>query len=145
MRYLVIPDQEDLLDPLIVRIRDIAAADPTSTFDLLVPLGHRSHSPLALLAARRHAQTHLEQIQRVLGDVGINADGNVANDRLMWSIDDALQTHSYDTIIVSTPSTALRTALGLDIAAHVARTYKIPVIHVLAPEARWPQPPPRLR
>jgi hypothetical protein len=40
------------------------------------------------------------------------------------------------------PPSALRSALGIDIAAHVERTYKLAVIYVVAPDAQWPQPPP---
>ena len=142
MRYLVIPDQEDALDPLIARLTQLAVQDPTAVFDLLVPLGHRSHNPLALTEAREHAQTHLEHVQRLLGEVGINADGEVAEDRLMWSIDQALQGRPYDAIVLSTPPTVVRSALGADLAAQVERAYGIPVVHVVAPDARWPQPPP---
>lgn len=142
MRYLVIPDQEDALDPLIQRLEQLTSNDPDALFDLLVPLGHRSHTPQALTEAREHAQTHLEHLQRLLGAAGINADGDVAEDRLMWSIDQALQAHSYDAIVLSTPPTTIRSAIGIAIADHVERTYRVPVIHVVAPDARWPQPPP---
>ena len=142
MSYLVIPDQEDALEPLISRLREIDASDPTAVFHLLVPLGHRSHNPLALVEAREHARSHLEYVQRLLGAVGITSDGEVADDRLMWSIDGVLESDRYDTIVLSTPPSALRSALGIDVAAHVERTYKIPVVHVVAPDAQWPQPPP---
>jgi hypothetical protein len=139
---LVIPDQEDALDPLVSKLREIDASDPSAVFHVLVPLGHRSHDPLALAEAREHAATHLERVQRLLAAVGIAADGEVAEDRLMWSIDRVLESDRYDTIVLSTPPSALRSVLGLDVAAHVERTYQIPVVHVVAAGAKWPQPPP---
>ena len=142
MHYLVIPDQEDELEPLVAKVVEIAAGNPHSTFDLLVPLGHRSHSPVALEEARVHAETHLQHAQRVLGDHGVAADGTVARHRLAWSIDHAVADGRYDANILSTPSQPIRRAGRLDVASHVRRTFGLPVIHVATPGAHWPQPPP---
>ena len=101
-----------------------------------------AHSFLALAEAREHAQGHLENLQHLLGAVGISADGDVAGDRLMWSIDQRLHDRPYDAIVMSTPPTTLRSALGIDTVAHVRRAYQLPVFHVVAPNAQWPQPPP---
>jgi nucleotide-binding universal stress UspA family protein len=142
VRYLVIPDQEDELDALVAKIIELAAVNPNATFDLLVPLGHRSHSPVALKEARLHAETHLQDAQRLLSEHGISAEGRVAGHRLAWTIDDALADGRYDAIILSTPSQPIRSAVRLDVASHVRRTFGLPVIHVVTPSARWPQPPP---
>jgi nucleotide-binding universal stress UspA family protein len=142
VRYLVVPDQEDDLGPLVATVRGLADGHPGSTFWLLVPLGHDSHDPLALAEAHRHAEGHLAEAQRLLGAVGIVADGAVASDRLMWSVEEALAGSEFDCIVLSTPPTATRSLVGLDIAAHLERTFKLPVVHVVVPTARWPQPPP---
>jgi hypothetical protein len=142
VHYLVIPDQEDDLGPLVAKVVEIAKGDPHATFSLLVPLGHRSHRPVALEEARIHAETHLQHAQRLLADEGISAEGTVANHRLAWSIDQALADGRYDAIILSTPAQPVRHAVRLDVASHVKRTFGLPVLHVATPGARWPQPPP---
>jgi hypothetical protein len=143
VHYLVIPDQEDELEPLVAKVVEIATADPRATFQLLVPLGHRSHNPVALDEARSHAETHLQHAQRLLGDQGVSADGTVASHRLAWSIDHVLADGRYDAIILSTPSQPIRRAVRLDEASHIKRTFGLPVIHVATPGAHWPLPPPQ--
>jgi hypothetical protein len=66
MRYLVIANQEDGYDALARSIAQIAQTEPDSSFYVVVPLGHGSHHPLALEEARKHAATHLDDVQRHL-------------------------------------------------------------------------------
>jgi hypothetical protein len=142
VRYLVVPDQEDAYETLVEHLVTVASDDPDARFDLLVPLGHRSHHPVALADARRHAHTHLCDLQRLLGDQGIAADGQVADDRLGWSIDQTIDRGDYDAIIIATPPTGTRGRLTLDFVHHLQRDYDLPVTHIVTPDAVWPQPPP---
>ncbi len=142
MRYLVIANQEDGYDALARSIARIAQTEPDSSFCVVVPLGHRSHHPLALEEARRHAATHLDDVQRHLDAQGIAAPGEVADHQLMTTIERLATAGDVDAVILSAPPTAIRAAVGLDQADHIHRMLQLPVIRLTDPDANWPQPPP---
>jgi hypothetical protein len=142
VRYLVIANQEDGYDALARSIARIAQTEPDSSFYVVVPLSHRSHHPLALTEARRHAATHLDDVQRHLAAQGVTAPGEVADHQLMLTIERLATAGDVDTVILSAPPTAIRAAVGLDQADHIHRMLQLPVIRLADPDANWPQPPP---
>jgi hypothetical protein len=142
MRYLVVANQEDGYEGLAGSIAQIVATGPAASFYVVVPLGHRSHHPLALAEARKHAATHLDDVQRHLAAHGLDAPGEVADHRLMVTVERLVIGGDFDAVIVSAPPTALRAAVGLDQADHIRRVFQLPVIRLADPEADWPQPPP---
>lgn len=142
VRYLVIAYQEDGYDALARSIAQIARSEAGSSFYVVVPLGHRSHHPVALAEARKHAATHLDDVQRHLAADGVAADGEVADHQLMVTIERLVTSEDVDTVILSAPPTEIRAALGLDLADHLRRTFQVPVIRLSDPNASWPQPPP---
>ncbi len=135
MRYLVIANQEDGYEALAGSIAQIAATEPESSFFVIVPLGHRSHHPLALAEARKHAATHLADVQRHLAAQGLAAPGEVADHQLMMTVEQLVTTGDVDAVIVSAPPTALRAAVGLDQVDHIRRMFPLPVIRLADPDA----------
>ena len=142
MRYLVIANQEDSYDVLARSVARIGRTEVGSSFYVVVPLGHRSHHALALAEARKHAATHLDDVQRHLSAEGIAADGEVADHQLTTTVERLVAARDIEAIIVSAPPTAMRAAVGLDQADHLRRMFQLPVIRLADPDANWPQPPP---
>ena len=138
VRYLVVANQTLAADALIDEIRR-RADETTSRFHVVVPATH-PHEQLLYTegSARAVATRRLEEVLAWLSGFGIDADGEVGDERPLDAVRDALQARSYDGVIISTLPPGLSRWVRQDLPNRVGRAFGVPVRHVVG--ARWTAP-----
>jgi GABA permease len=130
-RYLVVANQTLGGTHLLSLLRELAAQP--SSFHVLVPAtpprDHLWTESEARTIARRRLDDALERFR----SVGIEATGEIGDERPLQAIDDALEGEDFDEIVLSTFPPGMSKWLKLDLPHRVTATYGLPVRHVIAP------------
>lgn len=84
--------------------------------------------------ARAIAAERLKEAVDRFGELGIDVDGHVGDERPLDAIRDALRENPCDEIILSTLPRGASRWLRMDLVSRVTRTFTIPVTHVEAPD-----------
>lgn len=130
--YLVVANQTlggaQLLDELRRRV-----AQGPCRFHVVVPANVRgdgwTHTESE---AHEVARKRLDEALERFGDLGVEVDGTVGDERPLDAMRDALRHVPCDEIILSTLPRGASRWLRMDLVARVDRTFPIPVTHVEA-------------
>lgn len=130
-RYLVVANQTLGGAHLLSLLR--ALAEQPSSFHVLVPAtpprDHLWTEGEARTIARRRLDAALERFR----SVGIEATGEVGDERPLQAIEDVLARESFDELVLSTFPPGMSRWLRLDLPHRVEASYGLPVRHVIAP------------
>lgn len=132
-RYLLVADQTVTSPELVVRVAQLAEADPDSTFTLLLPALLPSHvrgGPFDAVTRGR-----AEQAQRLFGDAGVEVVRTAIGDAApLLAIEDELAEHSgsYDAIVLCTLPAGISRWLRMHVERDAAERFGLPLIHVEA-------------
>lgn len=142
-RHLVVAHQTATSPLLVGRLTQIAAADPSATFTLLIPATHPKH------LLRREEGSHLlhweageayaiaeeraEEARGLIERAGLRVSGTVVGDESpLLAIEDELRARPshYDAIVLSTLPPGRSRWLRMDIHDLADRRFALPVVHV---------------
>lgn len=84
--------------------------------------------------ARAIAAQRLKEAVERFGELGVDVDGHVGDERPLDAIRDALRENPCDEIILSTLPRGASRWLRMDLVSRVNRTFAVPVTHVEAPD-----------
>jgi hypothetical protein len=130
-RYLVVANQTLGGTHLLSLLRELA--EQPSSFHVLVPATPPRDRLWTEAEARAIARRRLDDALERFRSVGIEATGEVGDERPLQAIDDALEGEDFDEIILSTFPPGMSKWLRLDLPHRVEATYGLPVRHVIAP------------
>lgn len=135
-RVLVVANQTAESDELLAAMRERAEESP-ATFTLLVPAtAHGVDWAADMFAGGEEAAHHLEaQVERLRGTGLDIAGAKVGDPDALAAIEDAVNSESYDELIVSTLPLHLSKWLKLDLPSKAAHASGLPVRHVEASKA----------
>jgi ribosomal protein S18 acetylase RimI-like enzyme len=132
-RYLIVADQTVTSPELVARASQLAAADPDSTFTLLLPALLPSHirgGPFDAVTRGR-----AEQAKRLLGEAGIEVERTAIGDAApLLAVEDELAERpgAYDAIILCTLPAGISRWLRMNVDAEAAERFGLPLVHVEA-------------
>ena len=130
-RYLVVANQTLGGDHLLSLLRDLS--QQPSSFHVLVPATPPRDHLWTEGEARRIARRRLDDALERFRSVGVEATGEVGDERPLQAIDDVLEREDVDEIVLSTFPPGMSKWLRLDLPHRVTATYGLPVRHVIAP------------
>jgi GABA permease len=133
-RYLVVANQTLGGDHLLSLLRELSRQP--SSFHVLVPATPPRDHLWTEGEARKIARRRLDDALERFRSVGIEATGEVGDERPLQAIDDVLEREDIDEIVVSTFPPGMSRWLRLDLPHRVTATYGLPVRHVIAPRER---------
>jgi hypothetical protein len=133
-RYLVVANQTLGGGHLLSLLRELAASP--SSFHVLVPAtpprDHLWTEGEARAIARRRLDDALERFR----SAGIEATGEVGDERPLQAIDEVVEREEFDEIVLSTFPPGMSRWLRLDLPHRLQASYGLPVRHVIAPRER---------
>jgi hypothetical protein len=130
-RYLVVANQTLGGTHLLSLLRELA--EQPSSFHVLVPATPPPDRLWTEAEARTIARRRLDDALERFRAVGIEATGEVGDERPLQAIDDVLEGEDFDEIVLSTFPPGVSKWLRLDLPHRVEATYGLPVRHVIAP------------
>ncbi|MCA1691447.1 MAG: hypothetical protein LC733_04290 [Actinobacteria bacterium] len=131
-RFLVVANQTLASERLAEKLRQCLAAGPCS-FHVLVPATHSRHQLVWSEGADRAiAQRRLTEALERLRAQGVEADGEVGDERPVDAIADVLNRGPVDEIIVVTLPPGISRWLRQDLPHRARRVFDGPVTHVVA-------------
>jgi hypothetical protein len=130
-RYLVVANQTLGGDHLLSLLQQLA--EEPSSFHVLVPATPPRDHLWTEGESRTIARKRLEDALERFGSVGVEATGEVGDERPLQAIDDVLDRDTFDEIVLSTFPPGVSRWLRLDLPHRVEATYGLPVRHVIAP------------
>lgn len=133
-RYLVVANQTLGGAHLLSLLRSLA--EQPSSFHVLVPATPPRDHVWTEGEARAVAGKHLDAALERFRSVGIEATGEVGDERPLEAIDEILGREAFDEIVLSTFPPGMSRWLRLDLPHRVEATYGLPVRHVIAPRER---------
>jgi hypothetical protein len=133
-RYLVVANQTLGGDHLLSLLRELSGQP--SSFHVLVPATPPRDHLWTEGEARKIARRRLDDALERFRSVGIEATGEVGDERPLQAIDDVLQREDVDEIVLSTFPPGMSRWLRLDLPHRVTAAYGLPVRHVIAPRER---------
>jgi len=129
-RYLVVANQTLGGGQLLSKVKEVAAAEP-STFHVLVPSTPPSDHAWLEAEARSLAEERLRRALVRFAEMGVEADGEVGDEHPIDAIRDLLERdEAFDAIILSTLPPGVSRWLRTDLVSR-AGAFGIPVIHVV--------------
>jgi hypothetical protein len=133
-RYLVVANQTLGGDHLLSLLRELS--QQPSSFHVLVPATPPRDHLWTEGEARKIARRRLDDALERFRSVGVEATGEVGDERPLQAIDDVLEREDVDEIVLSTFPPGMSRWLRLDLPHRVTATYGLPVRHVIAPRER---------
>jgi hypothetical protein len=133
-RYLVVANQTLGGDHLLSLLRELSRQP--SSFHVLVPATPPRDHLWTEGEARKIARRRLDDALERFRSVGIEATGEVGDERPLQAIDDVLQREEVDEIVLSTFPPGMSRWMRLDLPHRVTATYGLAVRHVIAPRER---------
>lgn len=132
-RYLVVSNQTLSSEAFAEKVRSCLAAGPCQ-FHVVVPATHaHDHMTWTEGHDRAIARQRLESALEGLARLGADADGEVGDARPLDAIADALRGRpAVDEILLFTLPPGLSRWLHQDLPHRAARTFSVPVTHVVA-------------
>jgi hypothetical protein len=133
-RYLVVANQTLGGEHLLSLLHELA--EEPSSFHVLVPATPPRDHLWTEGEARTIARKRLDDALERFGSEGIEATGEVGDERPLQAIDDVLEREAFDEIVLSTFPPGVSRWLRLDLPHRIQATYQLPVRHVIAPRER---------
>jgi hypothetical protein len=133
-RYLVVANQTLGGDHLLSLLRELS--QQPSSFHVLVPATPPRDHLWTEGEARKIARRRLDDALERFRSVGVEATGEVGDERPLQAVDDVLEREDVDEIVLSTFPPGMSRWLRLDLPHRVTATYGLPVRHVIAPRER---------
>lgn len=133
-RYLIVANQTLGGTHLLALLQELT--EQPSSFHVLVPATPPGDRLWTEAEARTIARRRLDDALERFRSVGIEATGEIGDERPLQAIDDALEGEPFDEIVLSTFPPGMSKWLRLDLPHRVAATYGLPVRHVIAPRER---------
>jgi hypothetical protein len=137
-RYLIVGNQTLAGGHLGAKVRELHERRPSS-FYIVVPAtpphGHSWSEGEALEIARRRLETAIA----LLRGVGVEADGEVGDERPTYAIQDVLAHRAFDEIIVSTLPLGVSRWLKHDLPHRIAVEFGLPVTHLVGTAQPMPR------
>jgi GABA permease len=135
-RYLVVANQTLGGEALDAKLRSLVAAGPAS-FHVLVPATHPKKQWTwtegeALAIAKRRLDSALDRFRAL----GAEVSGEVGNERPVDAIRAVLRERQIDEIVLSTLPPGPSRWLRQDLPSRVARTFDLPVNHMISEPER---------
>jgi nucleotide-binding universal stress UspA family protein len=128
-RYLIVANRTLAGDHLVRTVRDLNERREAS-FYIVVPATPPQDHTWTDGEARAIAQARLDAAIKLLSDVGVDAEGEVGDERPTYAIQDVLAKREVDEIIVSTLPHRTSRWLVMDLPHRVRRGFSLPVTHV---------------
>jgi hypothetical protein len=133
-RYLIVANRTLAGDHLVRTVRDLNERREAS-FYIVVPATPPQDHTWTDGEARAIAQARLDAAIKLLSDVGVDAEGEVGDERPTYAIQDVLAKREIDEIIVSTLPPGASRWLKRDLPHRIEVEFGLPVTHVIgAPE-----------
>jgi GABA permease len=130
-RYLVVANQTLGGSALLAKLRSLAEAGPAS-FYVVVPATHpRKQWTWTEGEAHAIAKRRLGEALDRFRELGAEVDGEVGNERPIDAIRNVVREREFDEIVLSTLPAGASRWLGQDLPSRVARTFDLPVGHVI--------------
>ena len=127
-RYLVVARHDRDPWPLVGEAARILAGGPAS-FHVLVAADPGGDELAADPSWRSRAEDKLANLERAIGELGGEVSGAIGDERVGYAVENALRyDDSFDAVLAASPRSGARHGLDLDLAAHLHRTFDIPVI-----------------
>jgi hypothetical protein len=133
-RYLVVANQTLGGTHLLSLLRELA--EQPSSFHVLVPATPPRDHLWTEGEARTIAHRRLDDALERFRSVGIEATGEIGDERPLQALDDVLEREAFDEIVLSTFPPGMSRWLRLDLPHRIQATYSLPVRHVIAPRER---------
>jgi hypothetical protein len=133
-RVLVVANRTAGSDELLAALRERAARGPAS-FLLVVPATPHGVAWEERDSGAGEAERHLARALDRFREAGLEAQGWVGDPDPVTAVEDALEAHDVDEVVVSTLPRGVSRWLGLDLPSRVRRASGRPVTHVTAPES----------
>ena len=130
-RYLIVANRT-LTGPHLVAEIVRRAADGDAEFHLLVPIVPAHATFWTEGQAQVGARANLDQAIHTLRDAGVEATGEVGDENPVRAVGDVINRQPVDEIILSTLPPGASRWLKRDLPHKLARTYHLPVTHVVA-------------
>lgn len=127
-RYLVVANQTLGGEPLLERVQECARAGQ-SRFHVVVP-ATLPKGTWTEGKVRADAQGRLDEALARFRDLGVAVDGEVGDTSPVLAVKDAMLSHTFDAIIVSTLAPGISRWLKQDLPHRLERISGLPVIHV---------------
>lgn len=133
-RYLVVANQTLGGSELLAKLQSLADAGPAS-FYVVVPATHpRKQWTWTEGEANAIAKRRLGEALDRFRALGAEVDGEVGSERPVDAIRNAIRGREFDEIVLSTLPAGASRWLRQDLPSRVARTFDLPVSHVIAVE-----------
>jgi flavin-binding protein dodecin len=154
--FLVVANQTSGGEAMGAHLRRVIAADPDARFVVLVPMA--TPAPMDLGGAmgvmsgiavidptvqdeiRNGARDRLNGILAWFREAGVDAEGTVVGDP-MAAMEAALESQTFDEIIVSTPPARVSQWLRRDLVRRATRRFAVPITTVMAADTEPPEDP----
>jgi hypothetical protein len=133
-RYLVVANQTLGGAHLLSLLRELA--EQPSSFHVLVPATPPRDHLWTEGEARTIAHRRLDDALERFRSVGIEATGEIGDERPLQALDDVLEREAFDEIVLSTFPPGMSRWLRLDLPHRIQATYQLPVRHVIAARER---------
>jgi hypothetical protein len=130
MRYLIVANQTLAGGHLTAKVRELHERSPSS-FYIVVPATLPHDHMWSEGEARDIARRRLESALALLRGIGVEAEGEVGDERPTYAIRDVMNDHAFDEIIVSTLPPGASRWLKHDLPHKIEVEFGLPVTHLV--------------
>jgi hypothetical protein len=134
-RYLIVANQTLAGPQLTAKVRELHERRPSS-FYIVVPATPPHDHAWSEGEARAIAQRRLDAAIELLAGVGVEAAGEIGDERPTYAIADVLRRIEVDEVIVSTLPPGVSRWLKRDLPRRIRIEFGLPVTHVVGPADR---------
>jgi hypothetical protein len=130
MRYLIVANQTLAGGHLTAKVRELHERSPSSFYIVVPATLHHDHM-WSEGEARDIARRRLESALALLRAIGVEAEGEVGDERPTYAIRDVLADRVFDEIIVSTLPPGASRWLRHDLPHKIEVEFGLPVTHLV--------------
>ena len=134
-RYLIVANRTLAGNHLTSKVRELHERRPSS-FYIVVPATPPHGHTWTDGEARAIAAQRLASALQLLAGIGVEAEGEVGDERPTYAIQDALAKREIDEIIVSTLPPGMSRWLKRDLPNRIRVEFELPVTHIIGPPDR---------
>lgn len=134
-RYLIVANRTLAGSHLTSKVRELHEQRPSS-FYIVVPATPPHGHTWTEGEARAIAEQRLASALQLLAGIGVEAEGEVGDERPTYAIQDVLAKREIDEIIVSTLPPGMSRWLKRDLPHRIQVEFELPVTHIFGPPDR---------
>lgn len=134
-RYLIVANRTLAGSHLTSKVRELHERRPSS-FYIVVPATPPHGHTWSDGEARAIAAQRLASALQLLAEIGVEAEGEVGDERPTYAIQDVLAKREIDEIIVSTLPPGMSRWLKRDLPHRIRVEFELPVTHIIGPPDR---------